>query len=284
MNLEQLNKSQLVLLALLVSFMTSIATGIVTVSLMEQAPPVVSQTVNRVVERTIETVVPAAQTAASATVRERTVVVKESDLISQAVAKISPSVVRVYVDQTESAEFLGLGVVITTDGMIAIDADVLGAGTNATVALSDGTRVAATLAVKDAKTGVAVLQATSTAGTSASPVTWKPAAIASDNPVLGQTVFAVAGRTVVRVEDGIISAIIPGEKEGDTSITIDTNISADATVSGSPLVNTNGELVGLSTSVSRTASAKGFMSAKVLIKESPKDTASAAKPASGGTQ
>ena len=36
--MEHLNKQQLILLTLLISFVTSIATGIVTVSLMDQAP------------------------------------------------------------------------------------------------------------------------------------------------------------------------------------------------------------------------------------------------------
>ena len=58
MDIEQLNKFQIVLLTLLVSFITSIATGIVTVALMEQAPPVIPQTINRIVERTIERTVP----------------------------------------------------------------------------------------------------------------------------------------------------------------------------------------------------------------------------------
>ena len=58
MDLEQLTKTQLILLALLLSFVTSIATGIVTVTLMDQAPTDVTRTINRVVEKTVERVVP----------------------------------------------------------------------------------------------------------------------------------------------------------------------------------------------------------------------------------
>jgi len=38
MDIKDLNKSQLILLAVLLSFVTSIATGITTVTLMQQAP------------------------------------------------------------------------------------------------------------------------------------------------------------------------------------------------------------------------------------------------------
>lgn len=58
MEMKDLNKSQLILLALLISFVASIAASIATVTLLQQAPPAVAQTINRIVQKTIETVVP----------------------------------------------------------------------------------------------------------------------------------------------------------------------------------------------------------------------------------
>ncbi len=56
MDIKELNKTQLILLSLLITFVVSIATGIVTVSLMQQMPKSVPQTINNVIQRTIEKV------------------------------------------------------------------------------------------------------------------------------------------------------------------------------------------------------------------------------------
>ena len=56
--MEHLTKAQIVLLTLFVSFVSSMATGIVVVTLMQQAPEPVLQSITRVVEKTIEKVVP----------------------------------------------------------------------------------------------------------------------------------------------------------------------------------------------------------------------------------
>lgn len=56
MEINELNKKQLVLLTLLITFIVSIATGIVTVSLIQQMPTSVPQTINNVIQKTIEKV------------------------------------------------------------------------------------------------------------------------------------------------------------------------------------------------------------------------------------
>lgn len=59
MDIKDLNKSQLILLAVLLSFVTSIATGITTVTLMQQAPESVTVPVTRIIRETVEKIVPA---------------------------------------------------------------------------------------------------------------------------------------------------------------------------------------------------------------------------------
>lgn len=263
MNIEQLNKSQIVLLTLLVSFVTSIATGIVTVSLMDQAPPVVSQTVNRIVERTIETVAPASQTAA-ANNSQGTVIVKESELIAQALAKVTPSIVRLYANTTGEAQFLGLGIVINENGTIITDNTLFPEAKTAAVALFDGTRVPVTLTDRNGTTGIAVFHATSSEGTT---VTWNPAVIKNKGSTLGQTAIMLSGRSIARVEEGIVSALIP-LGEGSADIIIDTNIPPETIIAGAPLFDTNGEIIGVSTGIARTSSAKGFTASTSFPSES----------------
>ncbi|MDO8522154.1 MAG: hypothetical protein Q7S08_02610 [bacterium] len=265
MDIEHLSKSQIVLLTLLVSFVTSIATGIVTVSLMEQAPPSIAQSVNRIVERTVEKVVPGGQTAAVVT-REKTVVVKESDLISQAVERVNPSVVRLYTRDSASV-FLGFGVVVDASGAIASDSDIFGENADAEIELSDGARVRAFVTARDAGSGTAFLQPATTSADGKALV-WKSAAVALQQPVLGQTVIAFSGKNISRIADGIVTALIPRVESADAARAgvIDTGISADAILPGSMLLNTDGEVVGISTGVSRSVSESGFISASALIK------------------
>lgn len=92
MDMRELNNSQLVLLAILVSFVTSIATGIITVSLLDEAPQSVTRTITNVVEKTVEKVVPQ---SIKETIREEQVVVKEEDYVSKLVEAAWPSIILV---------------------------------------------------------------------------------------------------------------------------------------------------------------------------------------------
>lgn len=260
MDIEQLSKSQIMLLTLLVSFVTSIATGIVTVSLMDQAPPVVAQTVNRIVEHTVETVAPPpkeGQSAATVLTQEKTVVVNESEQVASAVAKITPSVVRLSAGADGSSSFAGLGVVLSSSGLIAADAAAIGENADATVTLSDGTTVRAFVVHRDTAHDIAILQA---ATSSDSSVTWTPAGLSAEAPSLGKAVVLMAGKADPRISDGLVTAL----PKGDAGDLLETNLSRDDILPGSPIIDVDGSVVGMSTGASRTASPTAFIPAKAL--------------------
>ncbi len=270
MNMEELSKSQIVLLTLLVSFVTSIATGIVTVSLMDQAPPAVAQTVNRIIERTVEKVTPAGLAAATAVTTEKTVIVKESDLISQALVRANPSIVRLFTTSTDTPAFLALGVVMDASGTIVSDADIFKEGDVAVAELASGSRIRVALTSQDPASAIAYFASASTTTEGKTPV-WNPIAISGTHPALGATVIALAGKSTARVAAGIITTLIASAEEGGPQV-IDTDVSVDSVLPGSPLITTEGNLLGLRTGVARALSASGFVSASILMKKEEKKT------------
>ncbi|MFA5778295.1 MAG: hypothetical protein WC870_02300 [Candidatus Paceibacterota bacterium] len=125
MDIKDLNKSQLILLAVLLSFVTSIATGITTVTLMQQAPASVTTPINRVVQQTIEKI---QQVEGKTTVQ--TIVVKEEDLVVDALAKNKTSlfIVTKEIQDTEGKTIevsAGRGFAISADGIVVADASLV---------------------------------------------------------------------------------------------------------------------------------------------------------------
>jgi S1-C subfamily serine protease len=120
MDIKELNKSQLILLAVLLSFVTSIATGITTVTLMERAPTSFTAPINRVIKQTVENI---QQVEGKTT----TVVVKEEDLVVDALAKNQSSLFYVFREVTDDVTFktteepMGRGFVVSTDGIVVVD-------------------------------------------------------------------------------------------------------------------------------------------------------------------
>ena len=122
MDIKDLNKSQLILLAVLLSFVTSIATGITTVTLMQQAPASFTAPINRVIQQTVEKI----QQVEGKTVVQ-TVVVKEEDLVVDAIEKNKTSVFALSreVANTEGKEVevsVGRAFAVSSDGIVAADA------------------------------------------------------------------------------------------------------------------------------------------------------------------
>ena len=122
MDIKELNKSQLILLAVLLSFVTSIATGITTVTLMQQAPVSITTPINRVVQQTIEKI----QQVEGKTITQ-TVIVKEEDLVVDAIAKNKSAVFSI-TKEIQDADgktvevSAGRGFAISVDGIIVADA------------------------------------------------------------------------------------------------------------------------------------------------------------------
>ncbi len=123
MDIQDLNKTQLILLALLLSFVTSIATGITTVTLMQQAPASVTVPINRIIRQTVEKIVPAEIGKPAV----QTIVIKEEDLVVDAIAKNQSAIFSIIKETTDGSGLVtevsaGRGFVISTDGMIVADA------------------------------------------------------------------------------------------------------------------------------------------------------------------
>ncbi|MEK7539086.1 MAG: hypothetical protein AAB595_00370 [Patescibacteria group bacterium] len=125
MDIKDLNKPQLILLAVLLSFITSIATGITTVTLMQQAPKSFTTPINRVIQQTVEKI---QQVEGKTTVQ--TIVVKEEDLVVDAIAK-NKSAVFAITKEASDADLktievsAGQGLAVSTPGVVVADASLV---------------------------------------------------------------------------------------------------------------------------------------------------------------
>jgi Trypsin-like peptidase domain len=286
--MEDLTKQQVVLLTLLVSIITSIATGIVTVSLMDQAPTGATHVINRVIEKTVEKVIPAQQGAAVIT--KETVVVKTEDQAVAVVENITPSLVKIFsktkVEETTREIFVGMGLVISRDGVIATDSSLISEiGGEYVVVTSSGARhlVSSVQIEKDAL--VARLLASSTPLVSpdlatstrpTKPTVWKPAVlVGSEILKLGQSIITLSGEENLSVSLGNVRAIQEKENVAGVKEIVSIQVNADSydTVTGGPLLNLSGEVVGLKVSFGVTGTKDYYVpvsSIKSLIASSSK--------------
>lgn len=182
MNIEELSKSQLILLTILVNFVTSIATGILTVSLLDNAPPFVTQTVNRVVERTIETVAAAAPAAIV-----QAPAPSNQELVTSALAADAARAVAIYaLEAGTSTPAIAVGTYLPKSQVVATAAlDML--PQEALIEFANGSYAPASLAEQGG--GIAIY---GFADGAVLPKASSPTLVASSDLKLGETVLAIS--------------------------------------------------------------------------------------------
>jgi S1-C subfamily serine protease len=242
--MDDLNAQQIVLLTLLVSFVTSIATGITTVSLLEQAPEPVTQTINRVVEKTVERVVtePAENTETVIEKEIVTVVVNEEDLTIEAVENNSRSIVRIYKTNGDLRTLVSLGVIFNNNGDIITDSiqiqdreDYIGVYQSGEFPLSitrkESGEKFATLSIADSSENP-------------NPQNFRAATFTDSNSLrLGQSVISLSGENKNAVSTGIINSL-ETNTEGVLSH-LETSVDSSKVLIGSVILNLTGEIAGI---------------------------------------
>lgn len=264
--MDSLNKHQIVLLCLLIAFVTSIATGISVVSLMQQDPEPVTQTIHRVVETTIEKVSEDEEDEPGSVTVERTpekevvtVVVREEDVAVETIQTISPSLARIYTKESvgEGRAFRGLGIVVDSKGTIVTDASIVDPFVNDSIvfrAVIGGKEVAYDLR-KDTSHQLAVLEVSDPK--SKSLPGFVPAELGNaQNLNLAQSIIAISGKESNAISTGIITQISttlgavtaddPKDKEPLGQVTsISTSVDGTIVLPGSILATLQGDIVGI---------------------------------------
>ena len=206
----------------------------------------------------------------------------ESQLISQIAKDVGQSVVSVDVtSQSTSQDFFGFlnsssqqsagtGFIISSDGTIVTNRHVVPSGTTqVSVTLADGTRYDNVQVIgrtsDSSPLDIAFLKITDTKGKTLVPVTLGD----SSKMQVGDRVVAIGnalGQFQNTVTSGIISGYGRDVQAGDQSSTSSENLTdlfqTDAAInegnSGGPLVNINGEVIGVNTAVASGAQNIGF--------------------------
>ena len=230
MNIEDLTKTQLLLLTILVNFVTAIATAVMTVSLLDQAPPTVTQTVNRIVERTVETAAqaPLPTIPGIAAPAKETIVIRDEDLLSAAIRADAGRRVLIHKGAT-TTPVIAFGTYLP-DKRIVVTASAAGLPKEATIAFANGTAVEASLSRPGA-----TLTIYGFADDATLPAATTPDLISTGSLSQGQTLVSLTR------EGAAVSGII--------SLVSTDGIQANVTgvPPGAAAVNISGDIIGIAT-------------------------------------
>jgi S1-C subfamily serine protease len=240
--MNELSKQQLILLALLVSFVTSLATGIVTVSLMDQAPQGVTRTVTQVIQRTVSSAVPTdnAQAAVSIAV---------DDQVAEATAIVVPSIVRIR--DGANGPILGLGIIVSSQGSIMAYKNIIDGINYPEAVFADGYSVPVSVTRFQVDGDIAFLAPNIPLTAPAKAVTF------AKGIRLGATVWSLTGTSTYTLSQGIVSRLLP--LSGSSTLAIaNTTIPVSKVLPGAPLFDATGAVVGIQTETSGSSAGASF--------------------------
>jgi putative serine protease PepD len=180
-----------------------------------------------------------------------------SGSVQAVAAKVLPSVVKIDVAGSQGSGS-GSGIILSSDGQILTNnhvVEAVAAGGSLTVSFDDGSHAEATVLGTDPLTDTALIQAQDVSGLT-------PASIGkSGDLVVGQGVVAIGSPFGLEstVTSGIVSALgrpVDVGSDGQGNPTVYPAVQTDAAInpgnSGGPLVDLNGNVVGINASI-RTA-------------------------------
>ena len=254
--MEDLNKTQVVLLTLFITFVTSVTTGIVTVTLLQQAPQNITQTINRVVEKV---------TPGKTEIKQTTILVRQEDEIIQTAATLKPAIARIIllgevaaatvdpslsgianqaalgqmaIDQNNKIE-IGTGLVVSADGLVATTYSVIPDQSASYGIVVGNKEYSANVVTHSKNDGLTILRIIHDTG-----IKFFVPQFTSKPVTLGQTVIAL-GRDLERytVSVGIVSSAKDATLSSLPSFK--TTVKTDETNIGGPLLNSDGLLIGL---------------------------------------
>ena len=263
--MEDLTKTQLVLLFLLMSIVVSFTTAIVTSALYEQSPQSVPQIIQRVVEKTVDKVSDNISSKDKDTEKIVNVITEEQRVID-IVRRVSPAVVSIVSTKDLSKVASGSGFIVRDDGTIISNRHVVqDINAEYTVIMSDGKKYAAKVLARDPLQDIAILKIDA----KGLPVI---ALGNSDSAQLGQKVIAI-GNALGELQNTISVGIVSGLSRTIVASGFELRqlIQTDAAInpgnSGGPLINLSGEAIGVNTAVASGAENIGFALPVNIVKK-----------------
>jgi serine protease Do len=180
----------------------------------------------------------------------------------EAVRKAEPSVVGIYLARDKPVR--GTGFIIDKSGLIVTNHHVVGGATKVVVALHDGTKVDGEVVLDQADHDLAFIRVQVDKELRATPPRKE------QDLILGETVIAIGhplGYTDT-VSSGIVSSL-NRDIDLPTGVTLkkllQTNASINPGNSGGPLLNINGELIGITCAVREDAQGIAFAIQSVTV-------------------